>query len=67
MDRLVRQDTRFELVLRNIDIQTHGLKEPNPKWKIVTAEEWMRSEQGTRRLLAEQVEECRPKINEEDE
>ena len=67
LERMVKQDLNFDPVRRYFDIQTLDFREPNPQWKIVTAEEWMRSEQGTRRPLAEQVEEIHPRKTEEEE
>lgn len=67
LERLVKKDLSFDLARRYFDVQTLDLEEPNPQWKIMTAEEWMRSEQGSRRPLAEQAEEIHPrKIDEEE-
>jgi hypothetical protein len=67
LEKLVKQDLTFDPARRYFDVQTLDLEEPNPLWKIMTAEEWIRSEQGSRRPLAEQVEEIHPrKIDEEE-
>jgi len=67
LEKLVKQDLTFDPARRYFDIQTLDLEEPDPQWKIMTAEEWMRSEQGSRRPLAEQAEEIHPrKIDEEE-
>ena len=67
LERLVKQDLSFDPVRRYFDIQTLDLEEPNPQWKIMTAEEWMRGEQGTRRPLAEQAEEIHPRKKDDEE
>ena len=67
LERLVKKDLSFDPARRYFDIQTLDLEEPDPQWKIMTAEEWMRGEQGTRRPLAEQAEEIHPKKKDEEE
>ena len=67
LEKLVKQDLTFDPARRYFDIQTLDLEKPNPQWKIMTAEEWMRGEQGTRRPLAEQAEEIHPKKKDEEE
>ena len=67
LERLVKQDLSFDPARRYFDIQTLDLEEPDPQWKIMTAEEWMRGEQGTRRPLAVQAEEIHPKKKDEEE
>lgn len=67
LERLVKQDLSFDPARRYFDIQTLDLGEPDPQWKIMTAEEWLRGEQGTRRPLAEQAEKIHPKKKDEEE
>lgn len=67
LERLVKQNLSFDPARRYFDIQTLDLGEPGPQWKIMTSAEWMRSEQGTRRPLAEQAEEIRPRKPDEEE
>ena len=67
LERLVKKDLSFDPARRYFDIQTLDFREPNPQWKIMTAEEWMRGEQGTRRPLAEQAEEIHPRKTDEAE
>ena len=67
LERLVKQDLSFDPARRYFNIQTLDLEESDPQWKIMTAEEWMRGEQGTRRPLAEQAEEIHPKKKDEEE
>lgn len=67
LERFVKQDLNFDPARRYFDIQTLDLSEPKPQWKIVTAEEWMRNEQGTHRPLAEQAEEIHPRKPNEEE
>ncbi len=57
LERLVRKNLDFDPAQRYCNIQTLDLGEPNPEWKIITAEEWMREEQGSHRPLAERVAE----------
>ena len=57
LERLVRNNLDFDPAQRYCNIQTLDLGEPNPKWKIVTAEEWMRQEQGSHRPLVERAAE----------
>lgn len=66
LERLVRQDLSFDPSRRYFDIQTLDLGEADPQWKIVTAEEWMKRDQGNRRPLAEQAEEIHPKKKDEE-
>ena len=67
LERLVKRDLSFDPARRYFDIQTLDLEEPNPQWKIMTAEEWMRGEQGTRRPLAVQAEEIHPRKKDDKE
>ena len=57
LERLVWKNLDFDPAQRYCNIQTLDLGEPNPEWKIVTAEEWMRQEQGSRRPLTERAAE----------
>lgn len=67
LERLVKQNLSFDPSRRYFDIQTLDLGETDPQWKIVTAEEWLKRDQGNRRPLAEQAEEIHPrKIDEEE-
>jgi hypothetical protein len=61
LERLVKQDLNFDPARRYFDIQTLDLGESNPQWKVVTAEERMKRDQGSHRPLAEQVKEIHPK------
>ena len=67
LERLVKQDLSFDPARRYFDIQILDLEEQDPQWKIMTAEGWLRGEQGTRRPLAEQAEEIHPKKKDEEE
>ena len=51
LESFVRNNLDFDPSQRYCNIQTLDLSEPNPEWKIVTAEEWMRQEQGSHRPL----------------
>ena len=57
LERLVRNNLDFDPAQRYCNIQTLDLGEPNPEWKTVTAEEWMRQEQGSHRPLVERAAE----------
>ncbi len=61
LERLVKQNLSFDPFRRYFDIQTLDLGETDPRWKIVTAEEWLKRDQGNRRPLAERVEDLLPK------
>jgi hypothetical protein len=61
LERLVKQDLNFDPARRYFDIQTLDLGESNPQWKVVTAEERMKRDQGSHRPLAEQAKEIHPK------
>ena len=65
LERLVRRDLSFDPERRYFDILTLDLGEANPQWKTVTAEEWLKREQGNRRPLAERAAEIQPKKPEE--
>ena len=57
LESLVQKNLDFDPSQRYCNIQTLDLGEPNPEWKIVTAEEWRRQEQGSHRPLAERAAE----------
>lgn len=65
LERQVRQDLSFDPSRRYFDIQTLDLGEADPQWKVVTAEEWLKRDQGSHRPLAERAEEIAPKKPEE--
>ena len=65
LERMVKQNLSFDPERRYFDILTLDLGEANPQWKTVTAEEWLKREQGNRRPLAERAAEIQPKKPEE--
>lgn len=67
LERLVKRDLSFDPARRYFDVMRLDLGEADPQWKIMTAEEWMRREQGDHRPLAEQAEELHPKKKDEEE
>lgn len=57
LEKLVRQDLSFDPAERYFDIQMLDLGKTKSQWRIVTAEERLRRDQGNRRPLAERAEE----------
>lgn len=67
LERLVKRNLNFDPARRYFDIMRLDLGEANSQWRIVTAEEWMRRDQGNRRPLAERAEQIHPKRKTEEE